>query len=294
MTSTHSGDARTVTVQTRTIAWHVRVDGSQPEGILLLHGFTGDHRDWDVVAEQLSLGYTVVRPDLPGHGKTKWRPSMNSSGARRSMTDVALELSELMTALGIERFGCLGYSLGGRTAIAVACTDTLRLTGLVLESASPGLRSADERMARCAADQRLADRILQRGIVSFVDEWERIPLFESQQRLSEVAWARQRAVRLAQSPQGLAASLRAMGTGAQPSYWAQFAQLTMPLLLVTGGADEKFCAIADQMLQCLPSAKHVVIRDAGHNVHLERPELYLSAVADHLKLRSRKQEGEDT
>lgn len=262
------------------IQWGVHTEGAGPEAVLLLHGFTGSHQDWDEVTAALALEYTVVRPDLPGHGETKAEP-----GAA-AMPEVARGLVGIMENLGFPRFHLAGYSMGGRTALALACTYPERVHRLVLESASPGLRTAEERAARRQSDADLADRIVRNGIYTFVAEWERIPLFASQQRLSGEVLQRQRAVRLRQAPAGLAQSLREMGTGNQPSYWSQLGRVQVPTLLVTGALDDKFCGIADAMERSLPSARHVVVPEAGHNVHLEQPRVYIRMLVDHLKGRA--------
>ena len=54
----------------------------------------------------------------------------------------------------------------------------------MLESASPGLSTEEEREIRRGNDRKLAKRILENGMEAFVDQWENIPLFESQKRLS--------------------------------------------------------------------------------------------------------------
>lgn len=51
---------------------------------------------------------------------------------------------------------------------------------LILESASPGLQTIEERTVRVKADNILAERLEKEGIQAFVDYWENIPLFESQ------------------------------------------------------------------------------------------------------------------
>ena len=113
----------------------------------------------------------------------------------------------------------LGYSMGGRVAMRLALhlaeRAPARLSGLVLESASPGIADAGERSARVVSDHALADRIEADGIEAFVREWESLPMWASQSGLSEEARSRLRAQRLGQSTVGLANSLRGMGAGVE-------------------------------------------------------------------------------
>jgi 2-succinyl-6-hydroxy-2,4-cyclohexadiene-1-carboxylate synthase len=54
--------------------------------------------------------------------------------------------------------------------------------------------------------------------------------------------------------------------------WKRLGELTMPVSLVVGERDEKFQGIAREMAQALPRVQVVVVRGAGHAVHLEAPE----------------------
>ena len=57
--------------------------------------------------------------------------------------------------------------------------------------------------------------------------------------------------RLTNSTRGLANSLLGMGTGSQPSWWETLKQLKMPVLLITGELDKKYCEIAKKMQKSL-------------------------------------------
>lgn len=77
-----------------------------------------------------------------------------------------------------------------------------RVEKLLLESASPGLETTDEQLARQAKDKTLAEMIRDKGIDTFVSYWENIPLFRTQDRLSQQAKTAIREERLAQDPGG--------------------------------------------------------------------------------------------
>jgi 2-succinyl-6-hydroxy-2,4-cyclohexadiene-1-carboxylate synthase len=151
----------------------------------------------------------------------------------------------------------------------------------VLESASPGLISTSEQQERRVRDEKLAERILSDGVLEFVDYWEKIPLFASQKLLPEAKRRNIRTERLEQKPIGLANSLIGMGTGAQSPYWEALDGLEMPVLLVTGKLDEKFCLIAERMAERLPEAKHCII-EAGHAIHVEKSVEFATMVEEYL------------
>jgi 2-succinyl-6-hydroxy-2,4-cyclohexadiene-1-carboxylate synthase len=172
--------------------------------------------------------------------------------------------------------------MGGRLALTFAVNYPEKVRKLILESASPGLRTEAERHERRVQDNKLSEKIRQEGIKNFIDYWENIPLFQSQKSLPEKIRTRIRSQRLANSIDGLANSLNGMGTGVQPSWWDELAHLEMPVLLITGNLDQKFCRIAEEMSKILPNVKWKTAEDAGHAIHVEKPELFGTIVSGFL------------
>ncbi|WP_050181066.1 2-succinyl-6-hydroxy-2,4-cyclohexadiene-1-carboxylate synthase [Domibacillus robiginosus] len=234
------------------------------EPVLLLHGFTGSSFTWKGLDEHLP--FQLVTPDLAGHGQTS-----------RLAADLETEagfLKKMMSDAGFSSFHLVGYSMGGRLALALALLYPEAVRSLVLESTSPGLENEEERAARRQSDEKLAQQIEQEGVASFVNFWESIPMFASQKELPMAVQQEVRKERLAQSARGLASSLRSMGTGSQLSYWQQLQNLTMPVLLLTGTRDEKFTHIARRMSECVPFCEWIQFDGAGHAIHVEQREKF--------------------
>src|SRR5690606_32796090 len=118
------------------------------------------------------------------------------------------------------------------------------------------------------------DKILRDGIEKFVDYWENIPLFKTQKNINILAREQIRQQRLANNPIGLANSLKGMGTGAQPSYWDELAALDMPVLLLCGELDSKFCRISKEMQLLIKNADLVEVNEVGHAIHVEDPKKF--------------------
>lgn len=260
--------------------YHFEVTGSGPP-LLLLHGFTGSLCTWAELAPALSERMTIVAVDLPGHG----RSDAPARSGRYAQGQVSADLVELMDACGRRRFHLLGYSMGGRQALALAQGHPERIQSLVLESASPGLATEAERAARRCQDEALARQIEREGVEHFVRRWERLPLFASQRRLPADTRAELRRQRMHNRSAGLAGSLRGAGAGAQQPYWHRLSQLTAPTLLLTGALDAKFCAIARRMRAANPAFGHSEVAGAGHCVHLEQPRQFQRLVLDFLMAR---------
>lgn len=243
--------------------------------LLLLHGFTGSAETWASLADALGDDVATIAVDLPGHG----RSSAPADPARYAIARTADDLARVLDALGVERAAVLGYSMGGRVALRFALRHPDRVSALVLESASPGIADAGERAARVRADGELADAIERDGVEAFVERWERLPLWESQQALPVPVREQLRAQRLRNRGTGLANSLRRAGAGAEPDVRAELGMLRMPVLLIAGALDTKYAALARAMAAEIPGARAEIVPDAGHAVHLERPEAFAGIVA---------------
>ena len=251
------------------IRLHRCVEGSGPP-LLLLHGFSGSSESLDDAASRLQHRFQTIRLDLIGHGRS---PSPTDPSAY-SMQSCVAQIVDALDELGIESAHVLGYSMGGRVALALGAWQPERVRSALLVGASAGLADARRRVERVARDEALASRIESGGLISFVDEWMSQALFATQQRLGSRALAVAREQRLASDPIGLAGSLRGMGSGAQPPLQHLLRELRTPLLFVAGERDVKFSAIASSLASLAPEADCCVVPRAGHAVHLEEPEAF--------------------
>lgn len=247
----------------------------QGRPLVLLHGFTGSVQNWSALIPALAQTRRVIAIDLLGHGST----DAPDNPERYRIEAAADDLRVLIESTARQPVDLLGYSMGGRLALATAARHPGLVRSLILESASPGLAAVEDRAKRAAQDRVLADRIEADGIEAFVESWEALPLWESQAQLSEVARRSLHNQRLNNRPGGLANSLRGMGTGEQPSLWAALPGIEVPTLLITGELDTKFSDIGADMQALLPHAQFVVVANAGHTVHLEQPDVYLTVVS---------------
>ncbi|MBO1005884.1 2-succinyl-6-hydroxy-2,4-cyclohexadiene-1-carboxylate synthase [Pseudogracilibacillus auburnensis] len=246
------------------------------EPIVLLHGFTGSSKTWENVVPNLAKEYQVITIDLPGHGRT-------TGSSPKTMEAFCRDLKQMLIFLQIETCHLLGYSLGGRTALSFAMYYPETVKTLILESASPGLKTEEERKARIEKDAKLAEQIMVNGVASFVHYWENIPLFQSQKRLPQDVRDKIRMERMKQTEEGLANSLLYMGTGKQPSWWKQLQQVIVPVLLIAGAKDQKFVQITKEMDSQIKDAQLSIIKDTGHAVHVEQVEKFAKIVREFLR-----------
>ncbi|MEZ2239898.1 2-succinyl-6-hydroxy-2,4-cyclohexadiene-1-carboxylate synthase [Microcoleus sp.] len=240
--------------------------------ILLLHGFTGDLQDFTPIIALLSPSYYCLAVDLPGHGKT----SIRGEETCYNMSNTALALIHLLDDLQIHKCLLLGYSMGGRLALYMTLHFPDRFEKVVLESASPGLKTQKERSHRLESDLQIAQKLENSNLQEFLYYWYDRPLFQSLKKSPN--FERLIETRLANNPIELAKSLRNMGTGNQPSLWEKLAQNQIPLLLLAGEYDDKFQRINAEIASLCPAAHNKIVSKAGHNIHFENIDEFVGAV----------------
>ena len=236
--------------------------------VVLAHGFTQTARSWAAFEPLLHAELPdaeLVAVDLPGHG----------DAAAPADLDLWASAARLVEAGGIGTY--VGYSMGGRVALhaAIGAPDAVRR--LVLIGATAGIDDPAERQTRRDADERLAEHIEEVGVPTFIDEWLTNPLFAGLTEHTAL-----RSDRLRNSAAGLAASLRATGTGTQTPLWDRLGEVECPVLVLVGEHDAKFTDLGRRLVDGLCAAELVVVPTAGHSVHLEQPEATASAIASWL------------
>lgn len=240
---------------------------------VLLHGFAQTPASWSAVARRLqAAGHRTYVLDLYR------QPDLSLESLCAYVAEVVGKVAQ---ADGVPVL--VGYSMGGRLAAeTVVRRPDLPLAGLVLESA--GLGPADE-AARAALAERngeWAQRLRREGVASFMDWWETLPLFASQQALPAEIRAAVRAEREAHTADELARSLEAWGAQHQASEADTLSALRalqgrgVPVLYLAGALDGKYAAVAARVRAAgLPA---MLVPDAGHNVHLEAPAPFLEVL----------------
>jgi 2-succinyl-6-hydroxy-2,4-cyclohexadiene-1-carboxylate synthase len=247
--------------------------------LFFLHGFANDSHDWDEVISLLSNNFNWVKLDLPGFGKSD-APEDVSIYSTEFMVEL---LDDLIKYLTVDKINLIGYSMGGRLALSYAVKYINKLDSLILESTSPGLKTEGEREIRIKSDEVLAEYIQNNSINDFVNYWKNLPLFHSQKNLSEEKKSIIHNRMLELNKIGLIKSLKGFGTGKMNSLWNYLTTLSVPTLLLSGELDEKYNKISNEMNNVLPNSELMILKDAGHNTHLEKPEEFVNLLCSFLQ-----------
>jgi 2-succinyl-6-hydroxy-2,4-cyclohexadiene-1-carboxylate synthase len=251
---------------------HAITGSTDAPALLLLHGFMGAADDWESVTAHLADDFRCIAVDLPGHGDAVGLPD-----EAYTVEGTLAALVETLDALGAQVCHVVGYSMGGRLALLFALRHPERCARLVLESASPGLKTDAERAERRALDAtRAAD--IEADFEGFLQRWYRMELFASLKDHPELR-AAMVARRRRNRPEEVARSLRGFGTGQQPSLWEDLTALAVPTLAVAGSRDRTYADLAFEMAVVGPPLMPLVVR-TGHTVHAEQPALFADLVRD--------------
>ncbi len=254
--------------------WEVCGNGKP---LVCLHGFAEDHTTWKNFQLQ---GYSLYKIDLIGHGQTDAPPEKYYYELPVLLEHLRQILREIVPE---DQYALLGYSMGGRLALAYALTYPEEVAEIILESSSWGIGDLEIKQARLKQDQGLAEKILLKGINWFQSYWAELPIFASQKKLPKPVWQEIQQRRRQNSALALANTLWGTGQGVFPYYGEQVKSFERPILYICGSLDAKYRALGQQMAAANSRICCKIMDGVGHNVHLEAPEAYQKTVQEFLK-----------
>ncbi len=227
--------------------------------LVMLHGFTGAGAVFDHLRDGLGEVVEMETPDLGPSPFPSLLPLAPLTVTRRG--DLVLH----------------GYSLGGRIAMREALANPAGVAALILESTHPGIESEAEREARRQRDATLAHSIRE-NYLGFLAGWNRLPLFASPPDAPTEPRDRFLAIQQSQDPEQMARSLEEFGAGTMLPVRDRLHTLPMPVLAITGALDITYTDLWAGIASEAPNIRHAIVPNAGHRVHLDNPESYLSLI----------------
>lgn len=242
--------------------------------LVIIPGFMGQPEDWTWLVQALEEQVTCLVVDL---GAFESPISTDNTDDDRFVLACNRLFDHFDRANTLpERFALLGYSMGGRIAMAWVNRFPERLTHLILESCHPGLLLPEERIERQQSDKKWAERFQNQQLTSVLTAWYQQAVFaylSAEQRAQRVL---QREMQTnVQTPQQIAAQLMAFSLGWQP-YLGQLPAI--PTSYLCGALDAKFVAIGRQLSAQNTHLTLYQMPDSGHNVHQETPHAFLACI----------------
>ena len=260
-----------------------RRGGSGP-ALLLLHGITNSSQTWERVAPYLTDRFTLIAPDLLGHGESATPRGDYSLGAHASGA------RDVLTALGIERATVVGHSLGGGIAMQFAYQFPERCERLALVGSgglgpelSAGLRAATLPGAELVLTALTGvSGPLRVGLQTL----DRIGQMAGVQRVRDLAEAGDALLALkdVEARRAFLRTLRGVADARGQSVSALdrlYLANAVPMLVVWGSHDPIVPAVhAETVHTLVPTARVEVFRGAGHWPHLDDPERFCDVLLD--------------
>ncbi len=251
------------------LRWHVQVMGEGPT-LLLLHGTGAATHSWRALMPLLAKRFTIVAPDLPGHGFTRGRPAGGFT-----MPAMARALGRLMTALEREPAVIVGHSAGAAIAIRMAIDGIASPTAIVGLNAAllpfPGLAATlFPTLARLVFVNPFAPHVFAR-MARTPGETARFLVRSTGSRIDAegVGWYR----RLLATSGHCAGAIAMMADWDLPALKRVLPQLATPLLLIHGAADTAIpVSNAREAAAMIKGARLLTLPGLGHLAHEERPQ----------------------
>ncbi|MDX2194558.1 MAG: alpha/beta fold hydrolase [Gemmatimonadales bacterium] len=260
-------------VATRTVRWHVQRAGTGPV-LLLLHGTGAATFTWRHLLPSLAASFTVIAPDLPGHGFSRLRDP-----DALSCEGMASALGDLCDALGVAPALGVGHSAGAAVLIRMALDrrlDPAVLLGLApaLVPPPPGYRFIAGPLGALVRSPLTARLAARAGREPAVLRSLLAPTGSALDRI-ERAWY----ARLFTWPAHIAAGLGMMSRWSLPRLVADAPALRQPLVLAAARRDGfvPFDPLR-RVAGTIPAATFLPLEGVGHLFHEEAPDDALALI----------------
>lgn len=262
------------------LRWHVQVAGDGPP-LLLLHGTGASTHSFRDLLPILARRFTVVAPDLPGHGFTA-RPR---DAAELSLPGMAAGVAALLRALSLVPEVAVGHSAGAAILCRMCLDGALALRAMVsLNGAllpSPGLRhpAVTPLLRPLVSGDWLPRRFARR--MESRQEVERM-LARTGSTLD--ARGRELYARLSRNPVHTGSALAMMGHWDTRPLEEDLRRLATPLLLLVGAEDRMILpGVALRVRSIAPDATLLQIPGLGHLAHEEAPQRIAEEIVRHAR-----------
>jgi 2-succinyl-6-hydroxy-2,4-cyclohexadiene-1-carboxylate synthase len=235
--------------------------------LVLLHGFTGSADSWSELRTLLPGSIQIHAPTLLGHSPEKLDEETIS------FEDYVDRLAVRLSVSGVEDAHLVGYSLGGRLALALLLQHPDLFASATLIAVHPGLETSSQKLERIQSDAQWSTDLRLHGIEAFVERWERQTIFRNQKKLPVETLLRQRVLRLNHREEGLALALDCLGLAQMPNYLLRAGEIRIPVEIIAGALDNKFQLIGERLADKISKGELLIIGGTGHNVVLEQSKL---------------------
>lgn len=244
--------------------------------LVMVHAGVADSRQWNSDFAFFQTSYRVLRYDLRGYGKSE-----PVDGDFSHMSDLTALLEHLHIDEPLFLMGC---SMGGSLCLEFALANPSQSKALIMVDAGPSGLKLDVPNHPKADD---VEKAFNDGDLDLVAEIETQIWFDGMDRTAGQVNQSMRQLVREMDRRVLELETRNLGKrlpDATVPAVERLAELTIPVLIIVGAHDTPFMqAAANYMVENLPRAEKVTIRDAAHLPNLEHPDEFQEVVTSFLR-----------
>ena len=236
------------------------ISGNGKKPLVLLHGFMENTTIWNEMEAHLSKDFTLIKIDLPGHGKSKVYQEIHT------VELMAEKVKEVIDALKLEKINLLGHSLGGYVSLAFA------------EKFPEILESMTLFFSTTLADDDEKKQIRRRSIAVIDENFETfvktsIPNLFSNNEKDILEGKIELAKNIAKSTNKEGVKAAQLGMAERPDRTEILENLDAKILIIAGKYDN--AVKTENLLKIIPEKTNIktYVLDCGHNGHWEKPTI---------------------
>lgn len=236
--------------------------------MVLLHGLGSAAEDWNPQIEHFSRKYTVIAPDLRGHGQS------DKDADDFSIERIAADVHELLDSLGVIRAQVIGLSMGGAVAFQLALDRPDLVDNLLIVNSGPSARPKAWRERLYIVQRRIMARLFRPSVFAasianklFPDDSMTDLRAQFIQRISNNNW---RAYR------------KSIAALAQWSIESHVEKLTMPVVFITAEHDYTTPQWKQHFADRMSNAQVRIVPGTHHALPAEAPDVFNQVVQEYL------------
>jgi 2-succinyl-6-hydroxy-2,4-cyclohexadiene-1-carboxylate synthase len=236
--------------------------------VVLVHGFTGNSRNWALTVPVLTRQFRTISVDLRGHGHSA-KPVRKEDYALEAM---AGDVYELLLHLGVRECYLAGHSMGGMVAQHIVLEHPELVRALVLVDTAAEIPEGMASRERRSERERLVEVAREKGMEAVFDEQLLAnPLRERIETNPEFlrTWREQFLLTSRE-----AYMYCAHGMASREPLIGELGRVGVPTLVVCGENDEPFLDASRKMHAAIPGSRLEVIAGAGHTPQIETPTAF--------------------
>src|SRR3984957_9351192 len=245
--------------------------------VIFVHEFAGDHRAWEAQMRHFGQRYRTITYAARGYPPS----DVPDDVAKYSQARAADDIASVLDHLGIDKAHIVGLSMGGFATLHFGFRHPKRALSLCV--AGCGYGAEKDQQAKFKAEvEVVAKSLLGEGMPAFAEKYAYGPTRVQFENKDPRGFAQFKKELGEHSALG-SANTQIGCQGQRPSIYDlvdKMRAMTIPTLILTGDEDWPCLAPSLLMKREIPSAALSVMRNCGHTVNLEDPDLFNQIVGD--------------